>query len=83
MSMDKCPFGRIDCFGFGIYGRCIALSNTDFECDQCPFYKTKLERYLGHQNAITRLHEIGRKDLIVKYGQKDIQPRIWKEIEDV
>jgi hypothetical protein len=82
MSMDKCPFGKVDCFSFSFFGRCTALSNTEFSTVECPFYKTKAERYKGHEASIIRLHEIHRPDLIVKYGQKDIQPRIWREIED-
>lgn len=82
MSMDKCPFGKVDCFAFCFYGRCVALSNTEFSSTECPFYKTRGERYDGHEKSIIRLHTIKRPDLIVKYGQKDIQPRIWREIED-
>lgn len=81
--MDRCPYGKIDCFAFGYFGRCTACSNTEFTSNECPFYKTRITRYKEHEDGIERLRKIGRPDLIVKYGQKDIQPRIWREIEDV
>jgi len=79
---DRCPFRKPDCFAFGIYGRCNACSNTAFNSTECPFYKTNLERQKGHHEAVKRLEETGRYDLIGRYGEEENQPRIWREITD-
>lgn len=77
---DKCQFGKFDCFAFGIYGKCKACIETDFPGDHCPFYKTSLQRKQEHADSVQRLEELGRYDLIGKYGEEKEQPRIWGEI---
>ena len=79
--MEKCRQNRIDCFAYGVRGQCRACSETKFK-HGCPFYKTAFQRKLGHHAAIQRLTEIGRTDLIEKYGgTNDREQRaIWEGI---
>lgn len=79
-NSDKCPFRKPDCFAFGIYGRCNACTNTDFNSTECPFYKTATQRYREHHSAVSKLESENRFDLIAKYGEMNEQPRIWREI---
>ena len=78
-KIDKCYEGKPDCFALSAYGKCKACIETDFVCD-CPFYKTAEERRAGHIKAVKHLEEIGRQDLIEKYGHEGDQPRVWGDI---
>lgn len=76
---DTCPDGRVDCFAYSRSGICKACVETDFIGD-CPFYKSGLDRKRGHLAAVTRLEELGRYDLIKKYGETPDQSKVWDEI---
>ena len=75
-----CKHGKIDCFAFGNYGKCKALSDTDFKGKPCPFYKTEKERFEGHVASVQRLEDIDRCDLIITYGEADKQREVWSEL---
>lgn len=48
-------------------GRCIALTDTDFGTRGCPFYKNRDQNEWEQQDALERLIDKGRMDLIEKY----------------
>ena len=48
-------------------GRCMALTDTDFGTRDCPFYKNKDQNEWEQQDALERLIDQGRLDLIEKY----------------
>lgn len=79
MKLEHCR--KVDCFAFGFYGKCMALSRTNFADGECPFYKTKEERLKGHLESIKTLEDKGRYDLIEKYGHEGDQTRVWREID--
>lgn len=80
-NADICREGKIDCFAFGMYGRCAACESTRFKGhDSCPFYKTRETRQIEHMNNVHHLEAIGRFDLIEKYGTEGEQTRVWSEI---
>ncbi len=76
---DKCSNRTPDCFAFGVYGKCKACSDTNFK-HGCPFYKTNEQRQKEHEQSIRKLENIGRYDLIGKFGESENQPRVWGEI---
>ena len=49
-------------------GYCIALKLENFSDVACPFYRTKNEAEKARDKSFRRLVEIGREDLIEKYG---------------
>ena len=68
MSKDfpKCNT-HIDCFA-NKEGYCIALKLENFSDVACPFYKTTQEVTEARLKSFKHLVEIGREDLIEKYG---------------
>lgn len=48
-------------------GRCVALADTDFGTRGCPFYKNKEQNEWEQQDALERLLDKNRMDLIEKY----------------
>ena len=80
-ALDKCHFCKTDCFAYGLYARCSALSDTMFESDNCPFYKNKEQRWKEHHESVRHLHRTGQDDLIYKYGEQPDQKRIWRDID--
>ena len=82
MKNDRCPYRKPDCFAFGAYGKCIACSDTRFESCECPFYKTKAQRYKEHLLGIQKLEQENRFDLIGKYGEQENNKWIWRDIVD-
>ena len=58
---------HIDCFAKKD-GCCIALKSENFSDIACTFYKTKQEVEEARLTSSRRLVEIGREDLIEKYG---------------
>ena len=65
---DKCVWRHPDCFAYGMYQHCKALSETTFKQHKdCPFYKTGEQCDQERVNALNHLFEIGRNDLAVKY----------------
>lgn len=78
---DKCPYVHTDCFAYGVYAKCTACSPTNFESDECPFYKPKHQRWQEHQQNIKILREKGREDLIDKYGNQDGNRSAWRDID--
>ena len=58
---------HIDCFA-NKDGYCIALKLENFSDVSCPFYKTKQEAEEARLKSVRHLVEIGREDLIEKYG---------------
>ncbi len=62
---DDLPICTAECFA-NKKGRCIALKNVIDEL--CPFYKTEQQAADSRHKAEKRLWDIGREDLIEKYG---------------
>lgn len=58
---------HLDCFA-NKEGCCIALKSEGFSDTNCTFYKTKQEVEAARLASYRRLVEIGREDLIEKYG---------------
>ena len=58
---------HIDCFA-NKEGYCIALKTGQVPSTNCPFYKTKQEALEARLESYKHLVEIGREDLIKKYG---------------
>lgn len=65
---EYCKEKLVDCFAFGTYGRCIALSDTRFK-HGCPFYKPRVMAEIEKQTAVERLEKQNRYDLIKKYSE--------------
>ena len=61
---------HIDCFA-NKEGYCMILKPEDFSDVACPFYKTKQAAEVGRRKSFRRLIEIGRPDLIDKYGGRN------------
>lgn len=57
-----------DCFACRD-GRCEALSDNRFGRRRCPFYKTRDKNCAEQQRCLRRLVELGRDDLLEKYGE--------------
>ena len=67
MSVDGLPQCReLSCFA-NREGFCDALSDTDFGMRRCPFYKTVEDAISDQLDALQRLVDMGRFDLIEKY----------------
>ena len=64
---DKCVWRHPDCFAHGLYQHCNVLSDTTFKHRDCPFYKTVEQCDQERIQALQRLYDIGRPDLVVKY----------------
>ena len=64
MNFEKCE--RRTCFACSGSGHCLALTKT-YRGKPCPFYQTAGEVDEGRANALKRLHEMGRQDLIQNY----------------
>jgi hypothetical protein len=58
---------HIDCFA-NKDGYCIALKLEGFSEEGCVFFKTKQDAEIARDKSFRRLVEIGREDLIEKYG---------------
>ena len=58
---------HIDCFA-NKDGYCIALKLEGFSGEGCVFFKTKQDAEIARDKSFRRLVEIGREDLIEKYG---------------
>ena len=80
VGADDCRYGKIDCFAFGLYGKCKACVDTNFREGYCPFYKTSFQRRNEHVAAVRHLEEIGRDDLVEKYNNCKKEYRTWREI---
>jgi hypothetical protein len=65
-DFPKCNI-HSDCFA-NKAGYCLALKITEFPDKVCPFYRTKEEAENARDKSLRRLVEIGREDLIEKYG---------------
>ncbi len=65
-DLPKCNT-HLDCFA-NKEGSCIALKSEGFSDANCTFYKTKEEVEEARIASYRRLVEIGREDLIEKYG---------------
>ena len=69
--MKKEEFSRCnlhtDCFA-NKGGCCVALKTGQVPSTNCPFYKTKQEASEARLESYKHLVEIGREDLIKKYG---------------
>ena len=65
-----CQEKKMDCFAFGPYGRCKALTDTSFD-HECPFYKTSIQVRKEHNANLDRLERLGRFDLLDKYTNQD------------
>lgn len=64
---DNLPACReLSCFA-NREGYCDALTDTDFGMRRCPFYKTMEDAISDQLDALQRLVEMGRFDLIEKY----------------
>lgn len=61
---------HIDCFA-NKDDRCIALKLENFSDVACPFYKTKHAAEEARLKSFGHLVEIGREDLIEKYGGRN------------
>lgn len=61
---------HIDCFA-NKDGYCIALKLENFSDVACPFYKTKQAAEEARLKSFGHLVEIGREDLIEKYGGRN------------
>lgn len=57
-----------DCFALGDRGRCICLSDNNFNGKDCPFYKTTDQAYAEQRKGFEDLKSRERYDLIEKYG---------------
>ena len=57
---------ELSCFA-NKHGICDALCSTDFGMRRCPFFKTEEELAEGQLDALQRLVDRGRFDLIEKY----------------
>ena len=67
MPCDGLPKCReLSCFA-NRDGSCDALSDTDFGMRRCPFYKTVEDAISDQLDALQRLVDMGRFDLIEKY----------------
>ena len=67
MAGDGLPQCReLSCFA-NREGFCEALSDTDFGMRRCPFYKTVEDAISDQLDALQRLVDMGRFDLIEKY----------------
>lgn len=67
MASDGLPQCReLSCFA-NREGFCDALSDTDFGMRRCPFYKTVEDAISDQLDALQRLVDMGRFDLIEKY----------------
>ena len=67
MAGDGLPQCReLSCFA-NREGFCDALSDTDFGMRRCPFYKTVEDAISDQLDALQRLVDMGRFDLIEKY----------------
>lgn len=64
-----CQQDKVDCFAFGIYGKCKACRETVFD-KPCPFYKTYAQVRTEREATMTRLQGLKRYDLIEKYLQQ-------------
>lgn len=62
--LEKCR--ELSCFA-NENGFCRALGDTDFGMRRCPFYKTKEDALTDQLDALQRLVDKGRFDLIEKY----------------
>ena len=62
--LEKCR--ELTCFA-NENGFCSALGDTDFGMRRCPFYKTKEDALTDQLDALQRLIDKGRFDLIEKY----------------
>lgn len=64
---ESCPRCRkLSCFA-NRKGLCNALSDTDFGMRRCPFYKNCDDAMAESLDALQRLVDLGRFDLIEKY----------------
>lgn len=62
--LEKCR--ELTCFA-NENGYCSALGDTDFGMRRCPFFKTKEDALTDQLDALQRLVDKGRFDLIEKY----------------
>ena len=65
-SVDLPQCRELSCFA-NRKGFCDALSDTDFGTRSCPFYKTVEDAVSDQLDALQRLVDMGRFDLIEKY----------------
>lgn len=75
-----CQGRHEDCFAFGIGGKCRVCIETNFHGKECPFYKTAYQRKHEHLDSVRRLMEMGRDDLLEKYGGGEEQEKLWETI---
>lgn len=65
-NVDICRDAKIDCFGFGEFGRCKALDDTRFD-KPCPFYKSARQCKFERMYAQAKLEMEGKYELLEKY----------------
>ncbi len=63
--------GRADCFALNKIGNCNVLTETEYPCGECPFYKPQEVFDNECMEAYDRLEALGRNDLIAKYQLRD------------
>ena len=59
---------REDCFARSRQGNCAALTETDYPCGKCPFYKPSMVLMRENKRTYDRLIRIERYDLVEKFS---------------
>lgn len=60
-----------DCFALNRFGNCDVLTDTEYPCGKCPFYKSRKVFEDECRHSYRRLIALERMDLICKYEIRD------------